>query len=394
MARKPSQIARHGCAVLSILMVSLVSFRASGQVAVEAAANSAQNPFVQHDAQPLEPMAVEQEQPARGRHFYRNPFVTTPSLPLDLPMRPGPISRWQHTPSQSNQSASAAGAAISVVPAPFGSGRTSDPVGRAAVDWDTLPPIEELRSMRAAPSTAINVSPNSPSTSSSTTGSGGPIHQAPRPPELVHFTPKNLTQPASVEPGEAVARALPPLISQAGPGSIADPFEMSFAEPSDTPATRAKASASINEPAAFRPGGGVKTVEPPATSSLELASPGIMPVIISDSIKTSDEWYERAETMARTAATPDDFTAVADLCQQGLQCGPAPQTSASLRRLAAWAHNRCGEVMSEAGKDAPALAEFQAAIGLDPTCALALHNRGVSFAQRSGPRRRCETSIA
>jgi tetratricopeptide (TPR) repeat protein len=54
----------------------------------------------------------------------------------------------------------------------------------------------------------------------------------------------------------------------------------------------------------------------------------------------------------------------------------------ALRRLTAWAHNRRGELRSEAREQHDALADFQAAIRLDPNCWTAIHNRGVTFAQQ------------
>jgi ABC-type transport system substrate-binding protein len=67
------------------------------------------------------------------------------------------------------------------------------------------------------------------------------------------------------------------------------------------------------------------------------------------------------------------------LCLKGLKGSPTPDTAIGLRQLAAWAHNRNGELLADAAQPEQALAEFQAAIGLDGNCALAIHNRGVTL---------------
>ena len=60
-----------------------------------------------------------------------------------------------------------------------------------------------------------------------------------------------------------------------------------------------------------------------------------------------------------------------------------PRCSSSLRKLAAWAHNRRGELSADAQRPDEAIHDFQVAISLDPTCSLAIHNRAVSLAQRN-----------
>jgi tetratricopeptide (TPR) repeat protein len=107
----------------------------------------------------------------------------------------------------------------------------------------------------------------------------------------------------------------------------------------------------------------------------------MFPVIISDSIDTPDGWYEQAERAAQSADAADDLSVVSRLCQQGLESGASGESATALRRLAAWAYNRRGELMAEAGNERRALADFQMAIEFDPECSLAIHNRGVSLAQ-------------
>jgi tetratricopeptide (TPR) repeat protein len=57
--------------------------------------------------------------------------------------------------------------------------------------------------------------------------------------------------------------------------------------------------------------------------------------------------------------------------------------ASALRRLAAWAHNRRGELLVDQGRQAEATRDFQIAISLDPQCSLAIHNRAVTLAQQN-----------
>lgn len=94
----------------------------------------------------------------------------------------------------------------------------------------------------------------------------------------------------------------------------------------------------------------------------------------------------------RTAGSIRDYTEVIEICQRGLQAGVDKNTADYAAKLMAWAHNRRGETMLRAASpkataeelaklDQQSLAEFEAAINLDPTCWRAYHNRGVSLAQ-------------
>ncbi|HEX4415941.1 MAG TPA: tetratricopeptide repeat protein, partial [Lacipirellulaceae bacterium] len=90
-----------------------------------------------------------------------------------------------------------------------------------------------------------------------------------------------------------------------------------------------------------------------------------------------------AQDAAAAAETPEELTAVINLCDQGLQAVPPAGVQASLRRLSAWAHNRRGEILADAQRPDDAVNDFRAAISLDPKCSLAIHNRGVTLAQRN-----------
>jgi tetratricopeptide (TPR) repeat protein len=107
-----------------------------------------------------------------------------------------------------------------------------------------------------------------------------------------------------------------------------------------------------------------------------------LPVIVSDYVDTSDGWLTKAETAAHSAQTIDELAGVISFCEKGLQAKPVREIDFALRRLAAWAHTRRGELLAESEQAQAAFVEFEKAISLDATCSLALHNRAVSFAQQ------------
>lgn len=103
----------------------------------------------------------------------------------------------------------------------------------------------------------------------------------------------------------------------------------------------------------------------------------------NDQADTPESCLAKAQDAASHAASTDDLARVIDLCDRGLQAKPTAKTLQSLQRLAAWAHNRRGEILADSQRLDEALRDFQAAIELDPKCSLAIHNRGVTFAQRN-----------
>lgn len=111
-----------------------------------------------------------------------------------------------------------------------------------------------------------------------------------------------------------------------------------------------------------------KTAPPPAPIPTDCDSP--------------DGCYQAAENLARRAASVEELTSVVQLCEKGLRHEAPNDRAARLRRLAAWAYNRRGELHADAGRDMPAMNDFDAAIESDPTCALAWHNRAISCAQQ------------
>ena len=113
-----------------------------------------------------------------------------------------------------------------------------------------------------------------------------------------------------------------------------------------------------------------------------LVSPDWPPVIVSDYADSAETSYEQARMAANTAETIEQFSIAIDLCKSGLDGAPPLELTLALRRLAAWAHNRRGELRNDAGEQKDALADFQAAIALDPSSWAAVHNRGVTLAEQ------------
>lgn len=102
-----------------------------------------------------------------------------------------------------------------------------------------------------------------------------------------------------------------------------------------------------------------------------------------DHASTPESCLAQAQAAASHAASTGDLGRVIESCDRGLQAKPAAKTLQSLQRLAAWAHNRRGEIFADSQQLDEALRDFQTAIELDPKCSLAFHNRGVTFAQRN-----------
>jgi tetratricopeptide (TPR) repeat protein len=105
--------------------------------------------------------------------------------------------------------------------------------------------------------------------------------------------------------------------------------------------------------------------------------------VASDFSDSSEGWLSKARDLSRTAQSANELAEVTLLCRRTLDDNPPAKMAAAASRLAAWAHNRRGELLGEAGDGQAALAEFQSAVDLDPTNALAIHNRAVTYAQEN-----------
>lgn len=86
--------------------------------------------------------------------------------------------------------------------------------------------------------------------------------------------------------------------------------------------------------------------------------------------------YEKTKEADEVA----EFNEVIELCRQGIEMGVNDSTVSYANRLMSWAHNRLGESFADDGREDEALAEFEKAIGLEPTRWRAVHNRAVSLA--------------
>ncbi|MCI0492238.1 MAG: tetratricopeptide repeat protein [Planctomycetes bacterium] len=364
MARKLSRIARQNLFVLIIAAAGSGSFAtrlalAEETVRVTSQPAVIQNPFarrntpsetspqaatepqsapappVESTPQPLPPRKLATQSSA-GPKFYRNPFARqSPPPPIGTPLLPGPISRWRRSVPVTDEESPVKHAVLAdeAMPIPDTS---SSPIERANLPWDRLPPAEQLRDMHGQSRLPHRRDQQ-------------PLHHG-----QVETTP--LTQPASMVPDGQVA------------DTAYDPFESS-----------GDSNPSHNEAGAFVPPhrGQGSVALPPISGGSDLTA-----VIVSDYVDTPEGWYMRAEQAAQTAQAPEELTDVVNHCQRGLQAGASTDLHLSLRRLAAWACNRRGELAIEAGRETEAVRDFQSAIQFDLDCWLALHNRGVTLAQQ------------
>jgi tetratricopeptide (TPR) repeat protein len=106
------------------------------------------------------------------------------------------------------------------------------------------------------------------------------------------------------------------------------------------------------------------------------------PLMISQYFDSPEGWLGQAQDAARSADSLKELSTVLDLCQRGLKSIPAADVASQLRGLAAWAHNRRGEMLADQHRISDAMADFDKAIALDPECSLAIHNRAVTLAQQ------------
>jgi tetratricopeptide (TPR) repeat protein len=295
------------------------------------------------------PTASEPQPNAHRRPIaYQNPFAAaSKSPPVDTSLRPGPISRWRH-PVIAGNDASGVKKAMLAPPAP-------EP---APSKWDLLPTGEDLRNH-----TATRGKETDPTFYSRLTAS----------PSAIQFTPKPLTQPTWLTEFDEVA------VQEPSPIRVdAAIFNLSL-----------NATGFANQVAALTPAADIALPGPELhaceTCAVDsaLAKADVSPPIVANCAESTEGWLEQAQHAAKGATSREELSAIVESCERGLRGSPDEKQSASLRRLSAWAHNRRGELLADAGQTDESLADFQSAISLDSDCSLAIHNRAVTFAQQN-----------
>jgi tetratricopeptide (TPR) repeat protein len=358
MARTLSRIGRGILSAVAAGLLLLASDVAIAQSGVSSTDSPKviDNPFAKGQAQAhskspaSQAQTTDKPQTAHRRPIkYQNPFAASSKLPpVDTSLRPGPLSRWRR-PTIPGENPSAIKSALLASPAGEPSHRT----------WDQLPPAEDLR---------VRVASRAKETDPTFFARLTPA------PDSIHFTPTPLTQPSWLtQIDEETARE---------PSKPVKVDAAVFDVPVETPVAVNQAAASVPAPQLQRSeqvsrAFALDTLDTP---SMTIEEPAVM---MPDAMQTADGWLEQAQQIAKDAASLEELTAVIESCDRGLRCGADQKMSTSLRRLSAWAHNRRGELLADADRAEDALNDFQAAISLDPTCSLAIHNRAVTFAQQN-----------
>jgi tetratricopeptide (TPR) repeat protein len=337
MAGKLSSVARLGILLLlagGTWQVANFAI-AENEGGATATAKVIENPYVASKPQPPG-VANDSQTPRRAAASYRNPFSKmSKAPPVDTSLRPGPISRWQRPAAPTEPSA-------------VKSAVTDSSPMKASAGWDQLPPTETLIN-RAA---------------------GLGLYNSPgEPPDPVQFALPMLTQPTWLtDDGDPILHSTPCGTGVPNPMLRHDVFSLS--------------SATIdNQLSGSMPNQNMGSIG----SDLLQGTNGVAndgPALSSDFVATAEKSLDLAQQTARDAKSIETLSAVAELCQRGLYCEPNATQSTSLRRLAAWAHNRRGELLIDGGKQNAAIEDFQKAISLDPECSLAIHNRAVTLAQQ------------
>jgi tetratricopeptide (TPR) repeat protein len=132
----------------------------------------------------------------------------------------------------------------------------------------------------------------------------------------------------------------------------------------------------------------------PASSDLRLTRPQTRrPTATKQSPEQALEWLNEAFRLSQTGNSVEDFTKIIENCELARQVSLGDQEAKYARDLLAWAYNRRGELVSaeaaelanqgnvaeSAQLDEQALADFNAAVQIDPHRWKALHNRGVNY---------------
>jgi hypothetical protein len=91
-----------------------------------------------------------------------------------------------------------------------------------------------------------------------------------------------------------------------------------------------------------------QNASPPSGDILQALSTATedAPLIGSKPADSPEGWLAEAQQLAGTAQSTDELSRVIELCQRALNAGAAVESATVLRRLAAWAHNRRGELFT------------------------------------------------
>jgi tetratricopeptide (TPR) repeat protein len=359
MARKLSQVARQ----ITYLLIAGVAALTANTLSAQSEPPSAEsprvvdNPFLSAPPQsqpPLQSSSKSQtvSEPHQKSHrraiAYQNPFAAASKAPpIDTSLRPGPISRWRH-PVIPGQEASGVKTVLLSTPA-------GEPERRI---WDLLPPAEDLRSRAASRSPETDPTFYSRLTMAQ---------------NAIQLTPQPLTQPTWLTEFDESALSLPTpkRVDTAVLHSPLNTPTYANQTAAQSPASHIERAEQVNRAFALD------------TIDTTLAEAEVPPSIISDCVDTAVDWLEQAQHAAKDANTPEELLSIVEFCDRGLRSMPDEKQLAALRRLSAWAHNRRGELLADADRSDDALRDFQAAISLDPTCSLAIHNRAVTLAQQN-----------
>ena len=338
MARKLSRVALRAPILLVVVATAM-----AGQLAVaerdiqvsQPANNVVENPFVA-TSQPKPRIAAEEPQSAaeRGPTTYQNPFANASKAPpTDTSLRRGPISRWQRPTLPRTEPSAVKAAVLSESPL------RSPAIAPTNPAWDQLPPAEHLQQIATAP--------GDDDADEDTVADTVISDDLPGTSPIIHSPPATAatSQGPSPTPTQSPNHAAGPSLISAGP---------------DTKAIA------------------VETINPlDASETNGVGGP------ISDSAETAEDSLAQAQQASLDAESAEQLTVVVDLCDRALRTQPTAKVLASSRRLAAWAHNRRGELYSDDQRPDEAIKDFQDAITMDPKCSLAIHNRAVTLAQRN-----------
>ncbi len=323
-------------------------FAAQEDIQVNEPTDVIENPFAAKKPKPR--VVLEEPQTShRAPITYQNPFAAmSKSPPVDTSLRPGPVSRWQPMRDADDEDSMIKSAILSTQPGEI-----------VHAQWDQLPPAENLQ--HRTPARDNETDPTFYS-------------RLVQPPETIQFTPKPLTQPVWLTAGSEE--------SLSG-GSNRVPLDPAlFETPVDTAALVQNTISSPATPSGDRMTHAASAIVTESLSKSQTKDELSQP-IAAERVDTPLALLDRAQRSAARAGSPEDLSAVIELCDRGMRGRPTEKLATSLRRLAAWAHNRRGELRAEAGQTDSALDDFQAAISLDSTCSLAFHNRAVTLAQQN-----------